>query len=310
MAPDFTLTDQFGKRVSLQLAPRQGRRPHLQRPGVHDDLPAHDDRPAAGEEAARAGRLRRSSCSGSAPTPRRRRSSGCAAYSQAHGMMHKWRFLTGSLPELKRVWRAYGIEAAVVNGTIDHTPATYVIDPNGRESRLYLTAMAYSSVTQLGYELAQSISALLPGHPRLHGTVSLAEPVLAGPREPGDAAARRRRTAFASAPARDRTSSSSSTPGRPRSPTLAQAARGAQPLRRPRPGNGPAAARRDRRGRRRARRRRRCRASCTALPHRSRIPVAVDQSGTRRRRLPRAGLALARARLGQGHASSSTRISR
>ena len=46
------------------------------------------------------------------------------AYSQAHGMLHKWRFLTGSLPELKRVWRAYGIEAAVVNGTIDHTPAT------------------------------------------------------------------------------------------------------------------------------------------------------------------------------------------
>ena len=26
---------------------------------------------------------------------------------------------------------AYGIEAAVVKGTIDHTPATYVIDPEG-----------------------------------------------------------------------------------------------------------------------------------------------------------------------------------
>ena len=65
---------------------------------------------------------------------------------------------------------------------VDHTPATFVIAPNGRESRLYLTAMAYSSVNQLGYELAQSISALLPGHPRAARPLSLgpspsAEPV-------------------------------------------------------------------------------------------------------------------------------------
>jgi hypothetical protein len=44
--------------------------------------------------------------------------------------------------------------------------------------------MAYSSVNQLGYELAQSISALLPDHPQLHGTMSLAEPVLHGPHDP------------------------------------------------------------------------------------------------------------------------------
>jgi cytochrome oxidase Cu insertion factor (SCO1/SenC/PrrC family) len=104
-------------------------------------------------------------------------------YSKAHGMLHKWRFLTGSLPELKRVWRAYGIEAAVVKGLIDHTPATYVIDSRGRLSRLYLTQMSYSSVGQLGYELAQSLAALLPGHPRLHGTDSLDEISLFGPRK-------------------------------------------------------------------------------------------------------------------------------
>ena len=45
-------------------------------------------------------------------------------------MLHQWRFLTGSIRELKRVWRAYYIEAAVVNGAIDHTPATYVIGPD------------------------------------------------------------------------------------------------------------------------------------------------------------------------------------
>jgi hypothetical protein len=103
------------------------------------------------------------------------------AYSRVHGMLHKWRFLTGSLPELRRVWHKYYIAAAVMNGSVDHTPATYVIGPNGRESRLFQTSMAYSSVNQLGYELAQSISVLLPGHPPVRGTVSLGEPVLDGP---------------------------------------------------------------------------------------------------------------------------------
>jgi hypothetical protein len=99
-------------------------------------------------------------------------------------MMRKWRFLTGSLPELRRVWHDYGIEAAVINDAIDHTPATYVIDMRGRESRLFLTQMAYSSVNQLGYEIARSIAPLLPGHPRLQSTLPLAAPVLSGPRDP------------------------------------------------------------------------------------------------------------------------------
>jgi hypothetical protein len=97
-------------------------------------------------------------------------------------MLHKWRFLTGSLLELKRVWRAYGIEAAVVGGLIDHTPATYVIDTRGRFSRLYMAQMAYSSVTQLGYEVAQSVAALLPGHPSVLRGQSLAPVKLLGPR--------------------------------------------------------------------------------------------------------------------------------
>jgi hypothetical protein len=97
-------------------------------------------------------------------------------------MTHKWRFLTGSLPELKRVWHAYHIEAAVVQGAIDHTPATYVIDRRGRFSRLFMAQMAYSSVGQLGYELAQSIGALLPGHPRPNASRSLGTIRLVGPK--------------------------------------------------------------------------------------------------------------------------------
>jgi cytochrome oxidase Cu insertion factor (SCO1/SenC/PrrC family) len=180
MAPDFALTDQFGERVSLRSL--RGKVVVL----AFNDPKCTTICPLTTTALLHARKLLGPAGSqvdllGIGANPDATQVKWVRAYSQAHGMLHKWRFLTGSLPELKRVWRAYGIEAEVVKGMVDHTPATFVIGPNGREARLYETAMAYSSVNQLGYELAQSISALLPGHPQLHSTVSLAEPVLHGP---------------------------------------------------------------------------------------------------------------------------------
>jgi cytochrome oxidase Cu insertion factor (SCO1/SenC/PrrC family)/thiol-disulfide isomerase/thioredoxin len=97
------------------------------------------------------------------------------SYSELHGMLHAWRFLTGSLPELKQVWKRYGIEAAIQAGEITHTPALYVIDPAGRLSRLYMTQMSYTAVPQLGQLLAKSAAALLPGHPPVHADLSYAQ---------------------------------------------------------------------------------------------------------------------------------------
>jgi cytochrome oxidase Cu insertion factor (SCO1/SenC/PrrC family) len=182
-APGFTLTDQFGKRVSLRSL--RGKVVVL----TFNDPECTTICPLTTTALLQAKALLGAAGSGVdligvGANPEKTEVKWVRAYSKVHGMLHKWRFLTGSLPELKRVWRAYGIEAAVVNGMIDHTPATYVIDRRGRESRLYLTQMAYSSVNELGYEIAQSISALLPGHPRLHGSPSLAEPHLYGPHNP------------------------------------------------------------------------------------------------------------------------------
>ena len=53
------------------------------------------------------------------------------SYSELHGMLHAWHFLTGSLGQLKRVWGAYKVEAAIQGGEIAHTPALFVIDPRG-----------------------------------------------------------------------------------------------------------------------------------------------------------------------------------
>jgi cytochrome oxidase Cu insertion factor (SCO1/SenC/PrrC family) len=183
VAPGFTLTDQFGKRVSLRSL--RGKVVVL----TFNDPECTTICPLTTTALLHAKALLGPAGSevdlvGVGANPEATQVKWVRAYSAAHGMLHKWRFLTGSLPELKRVWRVYGIDAAVENGMIDHTPATFVIDPRGRESRLYLTEMAYSSVNQLGYEIAQSVSALLPEHPQLHGAPPLGEPHLYGPRNP------------------------------------------------------------------------------------------------------------------------------
>jgi cytochrome oxidase Cu insertion factor (SCO1/SenC/PrrC family) len=103
------------------------------------------------------------------------------AYSRAHGMVNQWDFLTGSLAQLKSVWRAYDIEVQIEKGQIDHTPALFVIDQRGREQKLYLTQMAYSSVGQSAQVLADEMSTLLPGHPRVASQVSLASITGQGP---------------------------------------------------------------------------------------------------------------------------------
>jgi cytochrome oxidase Cu insertion factor (SCO1/SenC/PrrC family) len=95
-------------------------------------------------------------------------------YSRAHNMVNRWDFLTGTLPQLKAAWKSFHIYAKVVGDEIDHTPALYVIDPQGRERTVYLTPMAYSSITQSAQVMAQELATLLPGHPTLAHAQSLA----------------------------------------------------------------------------------------------------------------------------------------
>jgi cytochrome oxidase Cu insertion factor (SCO1/SenC/PrrC family)/thiol-disulfide isomerase/thioredoxin len=96
------------------------------------------------------------------------------AYSQLHGLLHSWDFLTGTLPQLKRVWTAYGINAEIQRGLISHTPALMVISPHGREVKIYMTQQSYSAVSQLAQILAHEASSLLPGHPAVHSHLSYA----------------------------------------------------------------------------------------------------------------------------------------
>jgi cytochrome oxidase Cu insertion factor (SCO1/SenC/PrrC family) len=103
------------------------------------------------------------------------------AYSRVHGMVNQWDFLTGSLPQLKSTWRAYNVAVQIQQGQIDHTPALFVIDQQGRERKLYLTQMAYSSVGQSAQVLADEIASLLPGHPHVASQQSLATVTVTSP---------------------------------------------------------------------------------------------------------------------------------
>jgi len=96
------------------------------------------------------------------------------SYSRAHSMVNQWDYLTGTDSQLAAVWKNYNIEVQVADGSIDHTPAVYVIDAHGDLAKLYLTQMAYSSVTQSAQVIASEVAGLLLGHPKLSSIESLA----------------------------------------------------------------------------------------------------------------------------------------
>jgi cytochrome oxidase Cu insertion factor (SCO1/SenC/PrrC family) len=182
VAPAFTLTDQFGKKTSLSSFRGKVVVLSFNDPECTTICPLTttallEAKKLLGPAAANVQLL------GLNANPSVTDVKAVRAYSQTHGLLRKWLFLTGSLPEMKRVWTDYGILAAVVHGTVDHTPATYVIDPQGRERRLFFTEMSYSSIPQLATVLAREIAAELPGHPQVQSSTSLATIKLIDPRQ-------------------------------------------------------------------------------------------------------------------------------
>jgi cytochrome oxidase Cu insertion factor (SCO1/SenC/PrrC family)/thiol-disulfide isomerase/thioredoxin len=165
-APDFTLTDQFGQRVSMHsfrgrvvvLAFNDSECTTICPLTTTAMVAAKGLLGAAGKQVA---------LLGIDANPDATSISDVRAYSRAHGMLHQWKFVTGSLAGLRRVWRAYKIAVQIEQGQIDHTPALFVIDSKGRLAKLYMAQMSYASVDQLAQVLAQEASSLLPGHPRL-----------------------------------------------------------------------------------------------------------------------------------------------
>lgn len=90
-----------------------------------------------------------------------------ADYTRIHGLQGRWRFLTGPVAQLKRVWRSYHVYVAVVKNDVEHTAVVYFIDRNGNERAVYSTPMSYESIGDQADMLARVIAQLLPDHPSL-----------------------------------------------------------------------------------------------------------------------------------------------
>ncbi|HKD89691.1 MAG TPA: SCO family protein, partial [Streptosporangiaceae bacterium] len=137
-APDFSLTNQFGQRMSL--SDFRGKVVIL----AFTDSQCTTVCPLTTQSMLAAKQLLGRAGSqvqlvGVDANPAATKVSDVLAYSRAHQMVNQWDFLTGSDHQLAAVWKAYHIYTQIVKGQVDHTPALYIIDARGREQKLYLT---------------------------------------------------------------------------------------------------------------------------------------------------------------------------
>jgi cytochrome oxidase Cu insertion factor (SCO1/SenC/PrrC family) len=183
VAPNFTLTDQFGQPVSLRSY--RGKVVIL----AFNDSECTTVCPLTTAALVDAKAMLGSAASqvqllGIEANPKATAIDDVLSYSQLHGMLYQWRFLTGSLPQLESVWKDYSVGVTVSQNQIDHEPAIFVINQQGRLEKLYLTQLAYSAVPQLGQLLADEVSTLLPSHPAVHSHLSYAQVATIGPAYP------------------------------------------------------------------------------------------------------------------------------
>lgn len=133
-APNFTLTDQYGRQVSL--ASLRGKTIGL----TFLDPVCVSDCPLIAQEFREADALlgsaaRKVELVAIELNPLYRAVPYLVAFDHQEGLdrLTNWRYLTGSLPQLNRVWTDFGMEVAYTSGgaMLAHTDIAYVIDANG-----------------------------------------------------------------------------------------------------------------------------------------------------------------------------------
>jgi cytochrome oxidase Cu insertion factor (SCO1/SenC/PrrC family) len=172
LAPDFTLDNQFGQPVKLSQYRGHPVVLSFEDPECSDICPLTTQSMVLAKELlGKAGdpvQLLGVDANPGAP-----KVADVLAYSRAHGLTNQWNYLAGPVPQLKSVWADYHVTVQVTDGDVIHTPAVYIIDAQGRMQKLYLSQMAYSSVTQEAQVMAAELARLLPGHPKLTSLQSL-----------------------------------------------------------------------------------------------------------------------------------------
>jgi protein SCO1/2 len=131
-APNFRLTDQFGKQVSLS----QFRGQPVVLTFLYTHCPdvcpltaekLHTVMQNLGSDAQRVAVLAVST------DPKRDNVNAALSFSETHRMAEYWHFLVGTQAMLSPVWTAYSVYAQQEQQTVNHTLAVFVIDKQGKE---------------------------------------------------------------------------------------------------------------------------------------------------------------------------------
>ncbi|MGH9305772.1 MAG: SCO family protein [Acidimicrobiales bacterium] len=157
MAPNFTLTDQFGHPFSLDQY--RGREViwTLIDSRCTDTCPlaAQVLRSVTNELGAQAARVQILAINANPGAPK---VSDVYAWSAQHHMLDRWRFGTATPTYLDSLYRAYHVAVVMDHGKLIHDSATILIDPSGHERLFFET-----SPNKDRSSLAAETSALLGG---------------------------------------------------------------------------------------------------------------------------------------------------
>jgi protein SCO1 len=135
-APDFHLTDQFGKAVSLSQFHGQPVVLTFMYTHCPDECPLtaeklHSVMQKLGSDSQHVAVLAVS------VDPSRDTTDAAISFSKAHNMLNYWHFLIGTHQTLVPIWSSYNVFAQAAQTTVNHTLPVYLIDKQGRE-RVYL----------------------------------------------------------------------------------------------------------------------------------------------------------------------------
>jgi protein SCO1 len=136
-APNFSLTDQFGKQVSLT----QFKGKPVVLTFMYTNCPSqcpltasklHSTMQLLGNASSRVGILAVST------DPKRDNVAAALKFSREHSMQDYWHYLVGTQNQLSPVWTSYNTFAQVINQqTVNHGLGLYVLDKQGNE-RVFL----------------------------------------------------------------------------------------------------------------------------------------------------------------------------
>jgi cytochrome oxidase Cu insertion factor (SCO1/SenC/PrrC family) len=93
------------------------------------------------------------------------------AWADEHGLSHtaNWVSTTGPVPALRAVWKRYGVFVGLdrKTRTVVHSTEIFFIDPTGTESALGEFGVNAANTTSYGHDLAQVVDDLLPPSERV-----------------------------------------------------------------------------------------------------------------------------------------------